>query len=270
MFVKYEGMKAYLDIEIKAKEESLFSSSGGEEDTDDDNSLFSSSGGEESDSRTEIQQNNQFQQKCNDLVDLIVWSLNRHDADSAQSYTNQAVALGCDINTAKVDQVVAQIHDIEKAEEQQRERDEQQQAQQQTVPPLPQNQTNWGNVMNILVQGMQHIQPGNNNPAQRPSSGSKPLPTAGSVWQSYHPQVDTQNNGAAQSNGAAQNNGAAIDYDRATYNRILDSCRKGSRGLSMTYANNRSKSLSCEELANYRGYGICPSWAIKCKGRRKH
>ena len=187
MFVKYEGMKAYLDIEIKAKEESLFSSSGGEEDTDDDANLFSSSGGEEADSRAEVPQNNQFQQQCNGLVELIVWSLNRHDADSAQSYTNQAVALGCDINTAEVDHVVTQIHDIEKAEEQQREREKQQQAQRQTVPSQPQNQTNWMNVMNVLVQGMQGIQSGNNTHSRSPTSGSRPLPTADSVWQSHNP-----------------------------------------------------------------------------------
>ncbi len=186
MFVKYEGMKAYLDIEIKAKEESLFSSSGGEEDTDDENNLFSSSGGEESDNGAEAQPGNQFKQKCNDLVDLIVWSLNRHDVNNAQSYTNQAVALGCDVNTAKVDQVVAQIHDIEKAEEQRRKREKQKQVQQ-TLPPQPQKQTNWGDVMNLFVRGMQQIQSGNNNASQKTSSGSKPLPTTDSLWPSHNP-----------------------------------------------------------------------------------
>jgi hypothetical protein len=40
--------------------------------------------------------------------------------------------------------------------------------------------------MNVLVQGMQHIQQGNNNHSKKTSRGSRPLPTADSIWQSHH------------------------------------------------------------------------------------
>jgi hypothetical protein len=141
IFVIYGGMKAYMDLEIKPKAKSLFSSSGGKKDNDNKN-LFSSSGGEESDSDEDLfnssggeedqtqasdETGKQFKQQCSELVDLIVWSLNRHDTDSAQRYTSRAVAFGCDINTAQVNSVVSQIRDMEKRKQEQLERERQQQ-----------------------------------------------------------------------------------------------------------------------------------------------
>ena len=126
IFVIYEGMKAYMDLEIKPKEKSLFTSSGGEE-SDSDEDLFNSSGGEEDQNQALDETGKHFKQQCSELVDLIVWSLNRHDADSAQRYTSRAVAFGCDINTGEVDRVASQIRDMKKREQEQLERERQQQ-----------------------------------------------------------------------------------------------------------------------------------------------
>lgn len=61
-----------------------------------------------------------------------------------------------------------------------------------------------------------------------------------------------------------------IDHNRQEYNRILKQCHNGGGSISMEYNKKRwSKLLTCEEYANYRGYKICPGWAINCRGRHR-
>ncbi len=338
IFVHYDGGDIYsgtawLDVKIRDKKNNLFSTSGGEnsenigndqgdlfsssggEQISDGSSLFSSAGGENNQAGTPGQngEKNKLKNKCTQLLNNISSALGSGDTDSAQSFTNQAAALGCDIDPM----VLAQVENIEKEKKEQREQQladiarekkrqkeacrkirldilaainqknvgalqnlagiaanagcntnisginqiiagikeekRQQQAQQHAQnnrPRKPQNRTNWMDVMNAIVKGVKDVQRDHTKPSGR---GSKPLPSAGSVWQSHHPSVDTQTN-----NGNKE------------YNRVLDMCRKGLTGMSMAYAKNRFKGLTCEEIANYRGYGICPTWAINCKDKKRY
>ncbi len=180
IFVIYEGMKAYIDIEIKAKEKNLFSSSGDED--DDNGDMFSSSG--DVDDQLDELADNQFQEKCNELVDQIVWSLNRNDADSAQRYTSQAVAYGCDINTGRVDRVASEIRDREKREQERLEIERQQQlaaeAQQRQLEENRRQAANQQKSMQAL-QGMLNVfgQMMNNNSHQ---SSNHKLPSIKDPW----------------------------------------------------------------------------------------
>ncbi len=338
IFVHYDGGDIYsgtawLDVRIKEKKNNLFSTSGGEdsenlgngqgdlfsssggEQTSDSSSLFSSAGGENNQAGTPGQdgEKNKYKNKCTQLLNNISSALGSGDTDGAQSFTNQAAALGCDIDplmlaqvenieNEKKEQRAQQLADIAREKKRQKEacrkirldmiaainqknvgalqnlagmaanagcnintsrinqviadikeEKRQQQAQQQAQnnrPRQPQNQTNLMDMMNAIVKGVNDIH--QRDPIKPSGGGSKPLPSAGSVWQSHHPPVDTQTN-----NGNKE------------YNRVLDMCRKGLKGLSMAYAKNRYKPLTCEEIANYYGYGICPTWAIKCKNKTR-
>jgi hypothetical protein len=116
IILKYDGMRAYRDIEIIEKENST---SNRPDDDDGDNNLFGTSGGEDDNDKSptgttngDEAQNSQLQKQCNELIDLIVWSINRNDADAARRYTNRAVALGCNINAGAVAGEIANIEKI--------------------------------------------------------------------------------------------------------------------------------------------------------------
>ena len=178
------------DDEEESEDGNLFSSSGGEEGTEDED-LFSSSGGdvdqpvdydETGESDTSFEQEDNFVQQCQEHVNNIIAALNNQDIASAQSFTNSALAFGCDINTGYVDQYIAQIeqrqNDLrDEQERQQQEQERQQQAAlEQQFPqqrPQTQNNTNWMGVMTSIVQGMQAIQS-----QQQQSSPGHSLPTS--------------------------------------------------------------------------------------------
>ena len=147
IFVHYDGGDVYsgtawLDVKIKAKENNLFSTSGGEDSEENENgqgNLFSTSGGEDSEDNENGQGNlfsssvdeqtgsslfssageeaNKTKNQCNQLLGNISSALDRGDTVSAQNFTNSAFALGCDIDPV----VLAQVENIEKRNKEQRE-----------------------------------------------------------------------------------------------------------------------------------------------------
>ncbi len=142
IFVHYDGGDIYsgtawLDVRIKAKENNLFGTTGGEdsedngndqgdlfsssggEQTSDGSSLFSSAGGENNQAGTSDQdgEKNRYKNQCNRLLNNISSALDRGDTDSAQSFTNQAAALDCNIDPL----ILAQVKNIEKDKKEQRE-----------------------------------------------------------------------------------------------------------------------------------------------------
>ena len=120
IILKYEGMRAYKDINIVEKKKASLSTSNDEEiistiggevnkDEEDINSIGTTGG--------EVSGNNQLQEQCSELIDRITIFLNSFDIDAARDYTNRAVALGCNVNAGAVNALIAQIEDMKKAEQ---------------------------------------------------------------------------------------------------------------------------------------------------------
>jgi len=90
IMLKFEGMTAWKDVEIKAK-----------------NGDDSMGDIEEGDSYEE----NSLEEKCYNLIDRITISLNSGNIERARIETNKALAFGCDVNAGAVNAVIAQIED---------------------------------------------------------------------------------------------------------------------------------------------------------------
>ncbi|MDA3916908.1 MAG: hypothetical protein PF690_08045 [Deltaproteobacteria bacterium] len=185
IILKYEGMTAYRDIKIIEKENSasnqsdddLIGTSGGEvDDSDANDDKIGTSGGD-------VDQNNQLSQQCSELIDLIVWSLNRNDTDAARNYTNRALALGCNVNASAVAGEIANINKTN--QEQERTAQNHQPQGQAQRPQQSQNQTNWMDVMGTIIKGVQDIQQGHKKPPKKTptlSTTSDPFPSSGTTF----------------------------------------------------------------------------------------
>ena len=125
-------------------------------------------------------------QVCKTISANIRAACQSNDAKAAHGFMAEAYQNKCHIDDELFQWGKTLIAEYNQKIDDQRAAQQQQQAQAQR-PQQPQNQTNWMDVFNEVVKGVQGVQQGGSRSSgggSKSSSGSKPLPTSGSVWQS--------------------------------------------------------------------------------------
>jgi len=190
------------------------------------------------------------QQSCAAIATNLQAACRADDVQTVRGLMGQANQMKCRISPSLWQTGVAVVEHSRKLEEQF--------AVQQEANLQRQNQATITNIMGALLGGLKAAQP-----VKAPPSHINPIPSIPDPFSTRsHPGLAPEN---LPTTGTGSRGGGDNSKE---YNRILEQCRKGLKGLAMAYKENRYKSLSCEEIANYYAYDICPGWAIKCKKRR--
>lgn len=136
IILKFDGMTYYKDIEIKAKK--------GEDNNDD----ISERGHDEV---------NPLDEKCRNLIDLITISLHSSNTEAARTYTNRALALGCDVNAGAVAELITEIEDNKRVVQAQRDREYAAIEQKRQEENRLKRQQNNQNLLNLLGEKLNEI-----------------------------------------------------------------------------------------------------------------
>lgn len=140
----------------------------------------------------------QRDEDCLKIRTGILSAITQKNVEVLQNLVGISADMGCDENTAGINQIIAKI----KAEKRQ-----QQQAQQQAQinrPQQSQNQTNWMDVMTAVINGVQGVQQMNNS---KPSSGSGSRPASGNNSSPFPTRTD---NGMDPGAGSVSSSGNTV------------------------------------------------------------
>jgi len=144
IILKFDGIRAYKDIKIKAKKGI---------DTNGDIS------------EGDLNGENQLNEKCYNLIDRITISLHSSNVENARIFTNRALALGCDINAAAVAELITNIEDNEREEQLQRDRAYAALEQKQLVEKRIKKRQNTEQFLNLLGEKLNDFSNANKPPA---------------------------------------------------------------------------------------------------------
>lgn len=229
--LKFDGMAAYKDVEIKAKEG--------------DGSMGDM---EEGDSYEE----NSVEEKCSNLIDQITISLNSGNTERARTETNKALALGCDVNAAAVAELITKIEDNEREEQLQRDRAYAALEQKRQEERRKKRQENTQNLLNLFGEKLNEISDANKPPAVYDNKVSQPVNTSQKppicgTWKLDFRKRKSPNNPVLRSMSIASK-------DKETLHVIpyLIGIKHDGFYINMTYSNNASFSHT---------------WDVKSSGR---